>query len=288
MKDQKEISKGELQHRIFKLIILIIVFVFCSLIVGFIYITITSSSSPKSLKIIDNKYNTEESIIKSNEKYYQVIKSQDRYNYNYIARNNLTELLNCDKNNFYKSHISRHFPCIYNFNDKDNITILNKIKKKDYINLNSKNIEKIDFIDKFMKLQSIEFYNKDNNNEEYFKKPKLDNIARVIINNSINKIHIYLSPISQIEYFNSYQNKSYSEIINIYLKNNIDDKIKDISNSEYKKIIYYEFDLNEADFIYVPSYYFIQIKEPVDNLISYEYQDKSLFNDMVFKILYSF
>ena len=169
-----------------------------------------------------------------------------------------------------------------------NITILNKIKKKDYINLNSKNIEKIDFIDKFMKLQSIEFYNKDNNNEEYFKKPKLDNIARVIINNSINKIHIYLSPISQIEYFNSYQNKSYSEIINIYLKNNIDDKIKDISNSEYKKIIYYEFDLNEADFIYVPSYYFIQIKEPVDNLISYEYQDKSLFNDMVFKILYSF
>ena len=139
-----------------------------------------------------------------------------------------------------------------------------------------------------MKLQSIEFYNKDNNNEEYFKKPKLDNIARVIINNSINKIHIYLSPISQIEYFNSYQNKSYSEIINIYLKNNIDDKIKDISNSEYKKIIYYEFDLNEADFIYVPSYYFIQIKEPVDNLISYEYQDKSLFNDMVFKILYSF
>ena len=139
-----------------------------------------------------------------------------------------------------------------------------------------------------MKLQSIEFYNKDNNNEEYFKKPKLDNIARVIINNSIDKIHIYLSPISQIEYFNSYQNKSYSEIINIYLKNNIDDKIKDNSNSEYKKIIYYEFDLNEADFIYVPSYYFIQIKEPVDNLISYEYQDKSLFNDMVFKILYSF
>ena len=287
MKGKKELSKGEFQHRIFKLVILIIVFIFCSLIVGFIYITITSSS-PKSLKVIDNQYNTEESIIKSNAKYHKMIQNQDINNYRYIQNHNKTELINCDKNNFYKDYIFRHFPCIYKYIDTDGINLLNNIKNKKPINLNSKNIEVIDFIDKFMKLQSIEIYNKNNNNEEYFKKPKLDNIGRIIINNSIQKVHIYLSPISQIKYFNSYQNKSNSDIIHFYLKNNIDDKIKDNTNSESKFIIYYEYDLNEADFIYVPSYYFIQIKEPIDNLISYEYQDISPYQDMVFKILYSF
>ena len=154
------------------------------------------------------------------------------------------------------------------------------------MNLNSNELGTIDFIDKYMKLLFIEFYHKNNNNDEFFKNPRLDNVGKVIINNSVQKVHIYISPISQIEYFNSYQNKSTSDIVNFYLKNNIDDKIKD--NSGEKDIIYYEFDLNEADLIYIPSYYFIQIKEPVDNLIIYEYQDISYFNDMIFKILYSF
>ena len=285
MKDKKEISKGEFQHRMFKLVILLIVFVFCCLIVGFIYITLTSSSSKQSLNIIDNKYTTEESIIKSNEKYHKIIESQDNIFYQSINKNK-ENILKCDINNFYKKHISNHFPCVYSFNEKDNILLLNNIKNKKDIYTTKNSVGTIDYIDKYMKLISVEFYNKNNNNEEYFKNPRLDNLGRVIINNSKKKIHIYLSPISQIKYFNSYQNKSNSEIINFFLKNNIDDKVKDNSGEKY--IIYYEFDLNEADFIYIPSYYFIQIKESVENLISYEYQDISMFNDMVFKILYGF
>lgn len=287
MKVKKENSKGEFQHRMFKLIILIIVFIFCGLIAGFIYITLTSSTSPKSLKVKDPNYNTEESIIKSNEKYYKIINYQDLYNFKKIKQNNNTDKFNCDINNFYKNYISNHFPCVYRYNVTDNIYTLNNIKKKKtHMNLNSNELGTIDFIDKYMKLLFIEFYHKNNNNDEFFKNPRLDNVGRVIINNSVQKVHIYISPISQIEYFNSYQNKSTSEIVNFYLKNNIDDKIKD--NSGEKDIIYYEFDLNEADLIYIPSYYFIQIKEPVDNLIIYEYQDISYFNDMIFKILYSF
>ena len=286
MKDRKDIARGQFQHRMFKLIILIIVFVFFCLIGGFIYITITSSTTTKTLKIIDGSYNSEEAIIKSNEKYIEKIKMKDKNNYELIYKTNQTNLLKCNKNSFYKEHIYLHFPCVYKYNETDNINILNNIKNDKDIYLNPNKIDNIHFIDKMMKLLSVEFYNKDNNNEIFFKNPRLDNIGRVIINNSKQKIHIYLSPISQIEYFNSYQNKSNSDIINFYLKNNIDDKVKDKSGE--KNIIYYEFDLNEADFIYIPSYYFIQIKEPVENLISYEYQDISLFNDMVFKILYSF
>ena len=287
MKVKKENSKGEFQHRMFKLIILIIVFIFCGLIAGFIYITLTSSISPKSLKVKDPNYNTEESIIKSNEKYRKMINNLDFYTFTAIKKNNNTDKFNCDINNFYKNYISNHFPCVYRYNVTDKIYILNNIKnKKDLTHLSTREIGTIDFIDKYMKLLFIEFYHKNNNNNEFFKNPRLDNVARVIINNSVQKVHIYLSPISQIEYFNWYQNKSTSDIVNFYLKNNIDDKIRD--NSGEKDIIYYEFDLDEADLIYIPSYYFIQIKEPVDNLIIYEYQDISYFNDMFFKILYSF
>ena len=284
MKVKKENSKGEFQHRMFKLIILIIVFIFCGLIIGFIYITITSSKSQKAFKIMDQNFITEESILKSNEKYQKIIESIDN-NY-FMQSNNSNDLLICDSHNFYKMHITRHIPCIYNLTNKDDIPAINSIKnKKDISYFNVNDIGVIDFIDKYMKLLSIEVYNKNNNNDEYFKIPKLDNIGRVIINNSIKKIHIYLSPVSQIVNFNSYQKKSSSEFINIYLKNNIDDKLQD--NFGEKKIIYYEFILNEGDFIYAPSYYFIQIKEPVDNLFIYEYQDISLFNDIVFKILYN-
>ena len=288
MKNQKDISKGEFQHRMFKLVILIIVFIFCSLIAGFIYITITSSSSSKkTLKIIDNNYQTEESILQSNEQYYSLLKSLDENFYNLINKMNKTQLLMCDKNKFYIRHISSHTPCIYKYNSSDDIPILDNIKNNNFITSNfaPKNI---DFIDKFMKLISIEYYNKNNGNEEYFKNPRLDNIGRVIINNSNKKVHILISPISQIEYFNSFQNKSSSDIINIYLKNNIDVNIKDKLVNGEKKIIYYEFNLNQADFLYIPSYYFIQIKESIENLVSYEYQDISLFNDMVYKILYTF
>ena len=287
MKDKKEISKGEFQHRMFKLIILIIVFVFCCLIIGFIYITLTSSSSSKQgLKIIDNKYQTEESILKSNEKYHSIIEKQDYKYYDLINKNNKTSLLKCDIKNFYKKHISAHFPCLYTFNETDDILKLNNIKNNKDIYETKSNTRAFDYFDKYMKLLDVELYNKNNGNGEYFKNPRLDNLGRIIINNSNKKVHIYVSPLSQIKYFNSYQNKSNSEIVNFYLKNNIDDKLKD--NFEEKSIIYYEFDLNEADFIYIPSYYFIQIKESAENLISYEYQDISMFNDMVFKILYSF
>ena len=288
MKDYNEKAKGEFQHRMFKLVILIIVFIFCSLIAGFIYITITSSSSSKkTLKIIDNNYQTEESILQSNEQYYSLLKSLDENFYNLINKLNKTQLLMCDKNKFYIRHISSHTPCIYKYNSSDDIPILDNIKNNNFITSNfaPKNI---DFIDKFMKLISIEYYNKNNGNEEYFKNPRLDNIGRVIINNSNKKVHILISPISQIEYFNSFQNKSSSDIINIYLKNNIDVNIKDKLVNGEKKIIYYEFNLNQADFLYIPSYYFIQIKESIENLVSYEYQDISLFNDMVYKILYTF
>ena len=89
---------------------------------------------------------------------------------------------------------------------------------------------------------------------------------------------ILLTPISQIKYFNSYQKNDLKETNSIYLKNNIDER---------KDIIYYEFILDESEYLYVPSYYFIQIKEKIDNLICYEYQDISFFNDIFLKIIYN-
>ena len=247
-------EKGEFQHKMFKLIILLIAFIFCCLIGGFVYITITSSSSKKEItsKIIEGQFSTEESIIQSNQKYYKIISDIDKDNYNLILNKNITK--ECSMNNFYKTYIYQHIPCI----SKNNITNL---------------------ADKYFKYISSKIYNEKNGNEDFLKMPKLDNNGRICINNSENKLKILLSPISQIKFFNTKKIESDDiNIINIYLKDNIDER---------KDAIYYEFILDKFDYIYIPSYYFIQTKESLNNFVCYEYQDLSFLNDIIFKILYN-
>ena len=156
-------------------------------------------------------------------------------------------------NNFYKTYIYQHIPCI----SKNNINNL---------------------VDKYFKYISTIIYNEINGNEDFLK-PKLDNKGRICINNSENKINILLSPISQIKFFNTKKIESNDiNIINIYLKDKIDER---------KDAIHYEFVLDKFDYIYIPSYYFIQTKESLNNFACYEYQDLSFLNDIIFKILYN-
>ena len=250
-KNKKDVSKGEFQHQMFKLVILVIAFIFCCLIGGFIYITLTSSSQKNLITIIEDQFSTEESILKSNEQYYKKISNLDNYNFNFLLNNTSSRI--CSYDNFYKTQVYYHVPCIANIN----IT---------------------NIINKYFEFISREIYNKENSNENFFKKPKSDNIGRLCINNSDKKINVLISPISQIKFFNIEQKKNNEDFVNIYLKNNIDDR---------KDVIYYDFHLNKFDSLYIPSYYFIQIKEEVNDMICYEYQDISSFNDMVFKILYN-
>jgi len=244
---KKDITKGEFQHQIFKLLILLIAFIFICLICGFIYITLTSSSSKNAIKLIDTQFTTEESILNSNEKYYKIILNLDKYNHHLLSNN--SKARNCSNNNFYKIQIYNHIPCISNNNNI--INIINKY---------------------------LEFNSKENLNGDFYKIPKLNKKSKLFINNSGKKIKILLTPISQIKYFNSYQKKDEGEINSIYLKNNIDER---------KDVIYYEFILDKSEYLFIPSYYFVQIKEKIDNLTCYEYLDISFFNNMVFKILYN-
>jgi len=250
--DKNNLSKGELQHKLFKLVILIIAFIFCCLIGGFIYITLTSTSAKNTTKIIEEKFFTEEAKLNSNEKYHKIISNLDKYYYLYLSNKSFNK--NCSSDNFYKIQIYNHIPCISNIN----ITYI---------------------INKYLEFISKTIYNKKNGNENFFKIPKLDNKGKLFINNSNKKIKILLAPISQIKYYNSYKKKNDEDnIYNIYLKNNIDER---------KDTIYYEFILNKSEYLYIPSYYFIQIKEAVDDLLCYKYQDISFFNDIVFQILYN-
>ena len=230
-------EKGEFQHKMFKLIILFIAFIFLCLIGGFVYITITSTSAKRIInaKIIEEKFSTESSILQSNEKYYKIISNIDKDNYHLILNKAISE--KCSKNDFYKTYIYHHIPCI----SENNMTNLGQ---------------------KYFKFLSKKNYGK--TNEEFFMEPKMDNIGRICINYSEEKIKILLAPISQIKYIN--------------LKNDI---------NERKNGIYYEFILHSMNYIYIPSYYFIQIKEKLQNFICYEYQDLSFINDIVFNILYN-
>ena len=275
MKDAKDISKGDFQHKMYKLIILIIVFIFICLIGGFIYVTFSSTSPNYS----QQTYNDKKAIMKSNEKYYKTLTSTDELTF--IKNNNKTSLSICNKENFYKEQIYYHLPCIYN-NSKENdecLSILNRLQNlKDYSHVSVDDLGTISFIDKYFKYLTIETYNKFNENSDYFSFPKLNNVGRILINYSKQKLNLYLCPVSQIGNFNSFKKKSNSEYLELYLKNSIYD--------QKEKLVYYKTILNEGDFIYVPSYYFLEIKEKVEGLLSYEYQDISTFQDAAFKALY--
>lgn len=275
MKDNKNKSKGDFQHKMYKLIILIIVFIFICLIGGFIYVTFSSTSPTFS----QQTYKDKKSIMKSNEKYYKTIIYADESNFR--KNNNSTSILICNEEKFYKNQIYYHIPCVYNNTQKNEeyLSILNKIKNlKDYSHVTADNIGTISFIDKYFKYLSVEIYNEFNGNSDYFSFPKLNNIGKVLINYSKQKLNLYLCSVSQIDNFDSFKKKSNSEYLELYLKNNIFD--------QKEKIIYYKTILDEGDFIYIPSYYFIEIKEKVEGLLSYEYQDISTFQDAAFKALY--
>ena len=236
----------------FKLIILIIAFIFICFIGGFIYITLTSSTAKNTIKIIEEKFFTEESILNSNEKYYKIVSNLDKYYYHYLSNKSIVK--NCSLDNFYKIQIYNHIPCISNIN----ITYI---------------------INKYLEFISKTIYNKKMAMKIFLKFQNQIIKENYLLNNSDKKIKILLAPISQIKYYNSYKKKNDEDnIYNIYLKNNIDER---------KDTIYYEFILNKSEYLYIPSYYFIQIKEAVDDLLCYKYQDISFFNDIVFQILYN-
>ena len=92
MKDKNDIAKGEFQHRMFKLIIVIIAIVFCGMVACFIYMALYSSSNDTSFP--NENFTSEEQIIQSNQKYYDIIINYDMKHY--LSYQSDKNLFKCD------------------------------------------------------------------------------------------------------------------------------------------------------------------------------------------------
>ena len=256
---EKDYSKGEFQHNIFKFIILIFIGIFIFLIFGYIYVTFFSAKS----KDISNKFKN--------------IKQIDEFlfkKYNKI-------IPYCEIDYFYINQISKRLPCVYKYNNQStsqyNIYI-QTIEKHLNETISVKDIGFVYFLDKFMKFFQFDIINKNSN---YFDLPKADNFGKVFINLNQEKIKFGLSPLSQFNELNAYINETYKDF------NTYNSKYE-IIDSNINDLISFEYELEKGDLLYVPSFYFIQIKNINKNLLIYQYKDSNKIQECTFKSLFSY
>ena len=268
----KDVNKGEFQHKLFKIIILIILFVFLILIVKFFYITFFPSNKniiiplnnlEKLLKLHSNKINK---LNSNDEKFFKQL------NNNFIY---------CNLDNFVIENINKNLPCIININNS-NINYKNFIEKlnNNIKNNNFNNIEKFFLFEDYFNLIDYKYYN--NSIENYLKFPILEGFSKIFINFDNNEKHFIVSPISQILKLKVFRNETNKNFNSIYSNNNFYNETKNEKNN----LIFIKFKIKKGELLFIPSYYFIQTNTTLNNVIEYNYDDNNIILDLSFKTLF--
>lgn len=276
-------KKGNMQHKIFKLIILIIVGVFLYLIFSFIKIEFFSKSNiDYNFEMYQEKYNYLENIDKQF----------------YVQGGALQE---CNLKDFYSEHISNYRPCVVGKNmeslqylDKLKLFI-SEIKRKDgYTNIRGAEA-KIGFMDFFKYLEFIDIYMTTDNTDL---NPKLINKDLVIIVVE-GGIEIALSPITQINKLKPLRSAEIDERTSIFNPITCNqDLFQAYDEKNNMSPIVFKSNLNEGDIVYIPSYFFKQIHRrnvghtytdtDANNsaLVTFEFLSSSRILNTIYKVLF--
>lgn len=303
--EHRKRKKGSVQHRLFKVVILLIVAVFFFLIFSF-------------LRIEFFKSNTNDYKFDLNSEKYNYLERIDNFFYYSKDNKNLDE---CDLNNFYYEHISEYKPCkISNFKSNldlknyvenikkilvDNKITIDEFKKsktrseENYINL-------LGYINKFGFLnimETLEFnnlffrYEFENKNFGYKAISTDKNYFFIQIEGSREFI---LSPITQINKIKpKRENLDSNNLINFNLVESEKDfflmeneqEERQSQKDNYPKI--FKVILKENEILYVPSYFFIQErkienKNSIENNVSlkFEFLSNSRILNNMYKVLF--
>lgn len=258
--------KGEFEHKLFKFIILVIVFVFFCLILGFIYVQFFSTSNPNEI----TNY-----VFEINSNRYEYLNQLDQTFYQNINH----KLPQCEINYFYTKHISQHLPCIIKYTNTTNehqLFIQNIFKG---IEANNKTeITLVPFVNVFLKFLTLKIGGEIQNMQI----PYSDSKSKFFVSKGENR-KIIISPISQINQLKPKKSATFQDFNSLY--SGID--LFSINNES--TVIKFEVTLENGDLLYVPEYFFIQSKDaitPENNLILYEYNTSNKLLEITFKALF--
>ena len=253
---------NDIQHKIFKFIILVIVLVFICLIVGFIYVEFIANETKTDTSIL---YEEMYSLSYNNNKRYTYLETVDRKFYNELANSNNISL--CDVEHFYKKHVINSLPCVIRNYNKEEIEFVNRyvkdITKKENKTIGNYTVAKVD-----------------NKGKMFVMKNNKENIEQ-------NEINVLLSPISEINNLGVKKDNAMTDNFHtIQAKQNINDnKLNSISKVNVK--------LYKGDLLYIPAYFYIQIINNENKKVSYnneiiefEFKETSILHDMLFKVLF--
>ena len=258
--------KGEFEHKLFKFIILVIVFVFFCLILGFIYVQFFSTSNPSAI----TNY-----VFEINSNRYEFLNQLDRTYYQNINHN----LPQCEINKFYTNHITQHLPCIIKYTNTTNehqLFIQNIFKAIE--SSNKSEISLVPFVNVFLKFLTLKIGGEIQNMQI----PYSDSKSKFFVSKGENR-KIIISPISQINQLKPTKNETYQDFNSLY------SGIDLFSLNNESTIIKFEVTLENGDLLYVPEYFFIQSKDAIsqeDNLIVYEYSTSNKLLEITFKALF--
>ena len=243
-------KKGGWQHKIFKLVILIIVAIFFYLILSFIYIEFFKSATDKDY------------VFELNLKKYDYLYKKDQNSKKTVLKGSSTSVAGCILDSFYYEHVSQSIPCIINKNKYTALEVyFNKLKQM-LPEITEKEFNSSDFLEK---IGIIDFSRVLDFNRISDYRIGLDKNVTRLTNREylyfqiLGETEIYLSPISQLKLLKPLRedNKHYKNFTEIISKENLESLYNDEEN---KDIFVIEAKLNFGDMLYVPAFYFSYIK----------------------------
>lgn len=279
-------KKGSLQHKIFKVIILVIVAVFFYLIYSFVKIEFfkRNSQSDYSLELNSEKFDYLEKL--------------DRL---FLYSKNKKYVDDCNLEEFYTQNLVVHKPCVIKKSESTDIYLknINQILVENKLDSKPSNIKTVEnsinlkgLVGKIGFLEFMEYLEYDNlylrfgseiNNNLSNSSATNKHLVLIQLDQAME---IRLSPITQIKKYNSHRN-----IIDLnLLKFNsieITDDLFSFDDKDSETIIL-KIKLNKGDIIYIPPYFFVQEKHSKENDVSlrFEFKSNSRLLDTLFKVLY--
>lgn len=285
-------KKGNLQHKIFKFVILVIVSIFFYFIISFVRIQFFSNSN------IDYKFSM-------NTDKYTYLENIDKEYYSLHK-----DIQECNLQNFYMKHVAESLPCVVRGFDKEYFEKIKKVLKgdrdEDNIAPGEDKIIKIEDAEgkfglmdftKTMSFVDAHLINQSKKSNDIVEKAGLTN-KEIIILQIEGEREFMISPISQINKLQPHRagedenNISVDNFNPIFANENLFELYENNEKASFEdRVVIFKVNISEGDMLYIPAYFFKQTKtvnvnDKDNRVINQEFMPSSRIISTMYKVLF--